>query len=107
MADEPDDKKVTEVSDATIARLVHAVELAYNRPWRMMGRSFIHGLMTALGATVGTALFFTILLWIFQALGGLDLIKPGVEKLQSYIIPKEILNQINPSTTPSPTASPY
>ena len=56
----------------------------------MLGRSFMHGVMTALGATIGAALFFTILIWLFQALGGVNLLKPSIDRLQELIIPKEL-----------------
>jgi hypothetical protein len=82
-------------SEATVRRLVVAVEKAYHRPWLMMWRSFLHGFMTALGATIGTALFFTILIWVFQALGGVDLLRPGVEAIQDLIIPDSLKNPVN------------
>lgn len=88
MAEEPA-SSAPAPSQATIDRLVQAVERAYHRPWRMMGRSFLHGFMTALGATVGTAVFFAVLIWVFQQLGGLELLRPGVEKLQDLLIPDE------------------
>ncbi len=78
------------MSQASIDRLVLALDRAYMHPWRMMGRSFLHGLLTALGATIGAALFFSIALWLFQALGGISLIKPYVEKVQELVIPSEL-----------------
>lgn len=87
------------VKEQKLDYLIAAVDRAYSKPRLMMWRSFLHGFMTALGATVGTALFFTILIWIFQALGGVELLKPGVEKLQNLIIPKEF--QLNSSSSTS------
>jgi hypothetical protein len=78
---------------ATMHRLLTAVDRAYNRPWLMMWRSFLHGFMTALGATIGTALFFTILVWFFQRLGGIDLLAPQIEKLQDLLIPDQFQNE--------------
>lgn len=93
---EVQNEQTSNPSNATVLRLVQALDIAYNRPWRMLWRSFMHGFMAALGATIGTALFFTIMLYIFQSLGGINLLKPGIDQLQNLIIPKELRS---PSTT--------
>ncbi|HSI20388.1 MAG TPA: DUF5665 domain-containing protein [Verrucomicrobiae bacterium] len=92
MADEPTKTPVAapEPSNATVDRLVRAVNMAYSSPGRLMWRGFLYGLMTALGATIGTALFFTILIWFFQRLGGIELLRPGIESIQEIIIPEEL-----------------
>jgi hypothetical protein len=84
-------------SDATIDRLATAVELASKRPWLLMWRAFLQGFMTALGATIGTALFFTIIVWIFQRLGGIELLRPQIEKLQNLILPAKFQQELNGS----------
>ncbi len=93
-------KDSKEVSEATIYRLVTAVNSAYNRQGLMMWRSFLGGLMAALGATVGTAIIFTILLWTFQHLGGIDLFKSSIDKIQSLVIPAKF---IDPQVTATPS----
>lgn len=95
MSEEPvvEQKPAKEPNQATLDRLLRAVELAYHHPYRMMFRSFLHGFMAALGATIGTALFFTILIWVFQALGGLELLREPIERLQEIIIPDEFQAQ--------------
>ncbi len=77
-------------TNVTMERLVRAVHLAYSSPGRLMWRGFLYGLMTALGATIGTAIFFTILIWFFQRLGGIELLRPGIENIQELIIPEEL-----------------
>lgn len=86
-------------NNATIERLATAVELASKRPWLLMWRSFLQGFMTALGATIGTALFFAVLIWLFHRLGGVDLLKPGIQKLQDLIIPQKYQEQLNSNQT--------
>jgi hypothetical protein len=81
--------KSNEPSAATMHRLMVAVERAYHNPWLLMWRSFLQGFMAALGATIGTALFFTILFYVFQALGGVTLLEPFMKSLQDLIIPRE------------------
>lgn len=83
MSDTPE--STPHVSDATINRLAAAVEIASRRPWVLIWRSFLQGMMAALGATIGTALFFTMLIWLFQRLGGVELLKPEIQKLQDLV----------------------
>jgi len=90
-------------NEASIERLVRVMETAYHRPWYMMWRSFLQGLMAAIGAAVGTALFFTILIWVFQALGGIELLRPGIEKFQQFIIPTKYIQQIEQQQQPDST----
>lgn len=94
MADTPEESQ-SRPSQATIERLAIAVELASKRPWVLIWRSFLQGFMTALGATIGAALFFTFLLWLFHHLGGIDLLKPQIEKLQNLIIPEKYQKQVD------------
>ncbi|MCE9557940.1 MAG: DUF5665 domain-containing protein [Armatimonadetes bacterium] len=75
--------------DQKLDQLIQAVDRAYNRPRLMMWRSFVIGVMTALGATVGTAIIFTILIAILNSLGGVELFKPTVDRIQGLVIPKQ------------------
>jgi hypothetical protein len=86
---------------ADVDILVQALDRAYHRPGLMMWRSFLHGFMAALGATIGTALFFTILLYILQGLGGVELLRPSIEKIQDIVIPASLRD--TPTATPTPT----
>lgn len=96
MEDKPESTTPQPPSDATISRLATAVEQASKHPWLLMWRSFLQGFMTALGATIGTALFFTILVWVFQRLGGVNLLKPEIDKLENLLIPAKYQTDITP-----------
>ncbi len=54
--------------------LITAIDKAYNHPKQLMWRSFIMGLLSGLGATVGVAIVITLLGFIIRHLGGL----PGI-----------------------------
>ncbi len=86
--------------DKAVSRLVSVMETAYHRPWYMMWRSFLSGLMAALGASVGAALFFTILIWVFQALGGIELLRPGLDNVKDLVVPTKYLDKLE--ETPAP-----
>lgn len=77
--------------DASFDKMVHALDRAYHKPWVMMWRAFLQGLMGAFGTAVGWILIFTLSGVIFQALGGFSLFKPITDKLQSTI--SDIQNQ--------------
>jgi hypothetical protein len=92
-------ESTTPPSEATIQRLAVAIELASKKPWTLIWRSFLQGFMTALGATIGSALFFIILVWIFQRLGGIDLFRPEIQKLQNLIIPAKFQQDLGSTST--------
>lgn len=71
--------------EASVDRLVEALDRAYHRPWLMIWRSFLHGFMTAIGATFGTVIIVVIAGMAFQALGGIELLRPSIDKLQNMI----------------------
>jgi hypothetical protein len=75
----------TNPNDPVIDRLVQSLDKAYNRPWLMMWRSFLQGVMTAIGASVGTILIIAIIGFTVSKLGGIELFRPGIEKLQDMI----------------------
>jgi hypothetical protein len=50
-----------------------------------MWRSFLQGVMTAIGASVGTILIIAIIGFTVSKLGGIELFRPGIEKLQDMI----------------------
>ncbi|MBU6388903.1 hypothetical protein KGQ71_00105 [Patescibacteria group bacterium] len=85
------EQRVTDFSDfqspheVSIERLVQAVDLAYHHPWRMMWRSFWSGFMTAIGAMVGTVIIVGLLGYMFHALGGIELLRPSIDKLQNML----------------------
>jgi len=78
--------------EASLDRLVEAVDRAYHRPWLMMWRSFLHGFMTAIGATVGTAVIVAILGYVVQTHGGIDLLNPLIDKISGKVVQTQ-LNQ--------------
>lgn len=71
--------------DASFDKLVAAIDRAYHRPWQMLWRSFLQGLMSAIGAAVGWILIITLSGYLFQALGGINLLKPLLQKAQDGI----------------------
>ena len=105
-------------SSASVDRLVQSLDRAYHRPGLLMWRSFLSGLMYAIGATVGLTLLLTIAAYVLQALGGINLINPLIQKLDDNVVSIEnrsnqsttltpaeekILSQLNQSPTPTPT----
>ena len=98
------EKRDTDFSDyqrpheASVNRLIQAVDRAYHRPWLMMWRAFLQGIATAIGITVGYLIIFTLLFYLFQSLGGTDkLLTPTLQKVSNSILPAQL------RTTPSPT----
>ncbi|CAN5143049.1 hypothetical protein BH11PAT4_BH11PAT4_6920 [soil metagenome] len=85
--------------DASFDKLVAAIDRAYHRPFRMAMRSFLHGMMTALGATVGAGLVFLILFTILRTVD----FGPYAEKFQNLIIPESIRKQLDPEAFASPS----
>ena len=95
---------------ATVDRLIQALDKAYHRPGLLMWRSFLGGLMYAFGATIGFALVITIGAYVLQALGGVSLFKPFIDKLDDIIVThtvtaqQQAINQViqQQSATPKP-----
>ncbi|MEI6477825.1 MAG: hypothetical protein WCO52_02460 [bacterium] len=71
--------------EASVDRLIKAVDRAYHRPWLMMWRSFLQGMMAAVGAMFGTAVVAVGLVYLFQALGGISLLKPFTDSIVQSI----------------------
>jgi len=106
-------KRDTDFSDfqspheASVDRLVQAVDRAYHRPLLMMWRAFLQGVSTAFGITVGYLIIFTLLFYIFQSLGGTDrFLTPTLQKVANSILPAELRSSPTPSPSPSPTPVP-
>lgn len=72
--------------EANVDLLVRALDRAYHRPWLLMWRSFLQGIMAAIGAVVGTALMGIVSVYLFQALGGFEIFKPLVDRFQQTIV---------------------
>lgn len=68
-------------NDQTLNRLVLAVEKAYNKPGLLMWRGFCYGFMTAVGATVGTAVIIAISTYAFSFFGGFRYLKDSLSGL--------------------------
>ncbi len=94
MASTPEEsfKDFKHPDDASFDKLVAAIDRAYHRPFRMAMRSFLHGMMTALGATVGAGLVFLLLFYILRSVD----FGPYAEKFQNLIIPESIRKQLDP-----------
>lgn len=76
--------------EASEDRLVEAIDRAYHRPWLMMWRSFLQGVMSGIGAVVGSAIILLLLGFLFNRLGGVNLLKPAIGKLQDTIIQSQV-----------------
>lgn len=74
----------------TLERLVVAVDRAYSHTGRLLWRSFLQGLMSALGATVGTFLVLGVTGYLFQKLGGPALIQQMISNLSQSIVQAQV-----------------
>jgi type IV secretory pathway TrbD component len=72
-------------TDDAMNRLAAALERANPRPWRLMGRSFLVGIATGLGATVGATVVLGLLGWALNGLGYFEVFKPGVEVIRRIL----------------------
>jgi len=57
-----------------LVALTAAIDKAYNHPRQLMWRSFLMGLLSGLGATVGVAIVIALLGFLIRELGGLPVI---------------------------------
>ena len=86
--------------EASVDRLVEAVDRAYHRPWLLMWRAFLQGLMTALGLTVGYAMIVILIAYLIQVRGGTaKLLDPLLIEVQQKVIQPTVQNQTNALTT--------
>ena len=78
-------------NEASVDRLIQAVDRAYHRPFLMMWRAFLQGISTAFGLTVGYLIIFSVLFYIFQSFGGTDkLLTPTLQKISNSIVPSDL-----------------
>ena len=75
---------------ASFDKLVEALDRAYHRPGTMIWRSFLHGIMTAIGAAVGWILILIVSGFIFQALGGIKILEPTMNRLRDSLLEAQI-----------------
>ncbi len=73
----PDEKK----SLASLDNLVSAIDKAYHQPKELAKRSFLYGLMSGLGATIGVAIVLALLAYLIRVLGGLPVIGQWLNEL--------------------------
>ena len=69
-------------------RLAAALEKANPGPWKLMGRGFLSGIATGLGATVGATLVLGFLGWALNGLGYFEAFKPGVAAVRRILPPR-------------------
>lgn len=89
--------------EASLDRLIAALDRAYHRPGSLMWRAFLQGLSGAFGAAVGWILIITISGFLFQALGGINLLHPVLDKIEQGIQRAQTAalrqtNQLGPQT---------
>lgn len=63
-----------EKSQANLERLLRAIEKIYHTPGYLLWRSFIAGLASGLGATIGAAIVLALIGFLIRELGGLPII---------------------------------
>lgn len=98
----PQDPRTQE--EVTLDRLTRSVDRVYNNPGNLMWRSFLAGVMSGLGATIGVALILSIGGYVFSLLGGIELLRPGLTEIRNMIIPKEYRLPFSGLTMPSDRA---
>lgn len=69
----------------TLEALTAAIEKVYTQPKRMMWRSFLMGLLSGLGATLGVAIVLTLLGYLIHAVGGLPVVGDWLTNVQRYL----------------------
>lgn len=79
----PDEKK----SLTSLDNLVAAIDKAYHHPGQLAWRSFLSGLMSGLGATVGVAIIVLVLGFLIRQFGGLPVIGNWLNDL-GQLLPK-------------------
>ena len=91
------------VARETVAatRLADALDLAFNHPWKMAGRAFTHGMMSAIGAAFGTVLIVVVSGYVANQLG---LFSTVLNKVQDAVVntQRKAVQQIE-----QPTATPF
>ena len=95
----PEFKDFQSPTEASVDRLIEGLDRAYHQPGRMMWRSFLQGIMTGIGAAIGTILIAVVLTYAIQALGGIKLLDPVISKLQESIVNSQIkaIEKLQPS----------
>ena len=73
--------------EASVERLVQALDRAYHRPGLLLWRSFWQGVFTALGAFVGSIAIIGLSSYLFHIYGGFErFVQPGLDKLQKNVL---------------------
>ncbi|OGY29682.1 MAG: hypothetical protein A3F33_00075 [Candidatus Woykebacteria bacterium RIFCSPHIGHO2_12_FULL_43_10] len=72
----------------SLEKLIRAIDKVYLNPRQLFIRSFLSGLFTGLGATVGLTLVLILVGWIFTLLGGLPLVGFWIKSLDQILIDK-------------------
>ena len=99
--------------EASVERLVAALDRAYHNPRQLMWRSFLQGFMSAIGVTIGTIFILGLVGLLLHELGGIKLLAPLVDRIQNSVVQgvttqeNQIQQQLKTiaSPTPSPTPS--
>jgi len=103
--------------EASVDKLVDALDRAYHRPGLLAWRAFMQGFMSAIGATIGTVVILFAIGLLLHLLGGVRLFAPLVDRIQQSIVQgvatqqyqiDQQLRGITPtaSPTPVPTVTP-
>jgi hypothetical protein len=95
----PEFKDFESPHEASVDRLVEALDRAYHRPGLLMWRSFLQGMFTALGTFVGAILIAAAVGFAIRSLGGVDFFKPVINQFQDFITQSAIQSQLKAAKT--------
>ena len=85
--------------EASFDKFILALDRAYHRPWSMMWRSFLQGVMKGMGTVFGFLMMIAILVLLFRAFNGPVWLDNSIDYLRNKFIPAQILDELNKSTT--------
>ena len=93
MAKEPQENNFSDFQsphEASVERLVQALDRAYHRPGLLMWNSFLQGLFTAVGAFVGSVIILAASGYLFKSLGGFDkFVRQSLDRIQRTVSPSD------------------
>lgn len=74
-----------EDKEKQIDRLISAIDKAYHHPGQLAARSFLSGLLSGLGATIGVAVVVAVLGLLIREFGGVPVIGQILQDLGSIL----------------------
>lgn len=75
---------MTPEQEKKLEKLTKAIDLAYEKPWRVFGRGFLWGLGRGLGVVVGWLILIVVLFVLFKASGLDEAFNTLIQSLQNF-----------------------